>query len=136
MVSDECVQAATANLITMTSRNHLSPTTIVDKNGKTTTVHRKNGGKSEKKAVLPAPSKATLPKKQKPFKPSEKQLVPVRHDDHERNGEVNSKLLALTGCTEDFDDIKKFSFDASDVDFYSVRGAVRGRVTADRKSVV
>jgi hypothetical protein len=68
-------------------------------------------------------------KKEKPFKPTDVQLMPERHHDFERAWEVNPELLALTGCTTHDEAFRSFSFTANDTEFYSVRGAV-GRITA------
>lgn len=115
--------------MTMTNRSHLTPTVVVDKNGKTTTVHRKVTAQETQKASIPAPAGTASVKKDAPFNPTAAQLRPERHDDYEREWEVDSSLLALTGSTGSDSGVKIFSFNANDVDFYSVRGAV-GRIPA------
>lgn len=126
---ERCQEVAATTLIAMTKRAHLSPTVVIDKNGKTTTVHRKLSSQGNQKAHIPAPAVAAKAKKDETFKPTATQLRPVRHDDYERIWEVNTKLLALTGSTTDDEAIRSFSYTANDLEFYSVRGAV-GRVAA------
>lgn len=70
-------------------RNNLTPTVVTDKNGKTTTVHKKLGGISPSAASIPAPWSSPV-KRSAPA--SATTAAPVRE---ERDSELSGRLYAL-----------------------------------------
>ena len=101
----------------MSSKSPLTATRIIDRNGRATTVHRRNEPAAKTSSSIPLPKMAKAPKS---YVPTDAQLKPKQFRAWFNRAVLEPKLVDLAGLMPGVPCV----FEANDVEFYSVQSVV------------